>query len=388
MTPPAEPMLSRARIGSLRRRLLAWYDRGRRALPWRAAPGGRPDPYRVWLAEIMLQQTTVAAVKPYYQRFLARFPAIEALADAPLDDVLHAWQGLGYYARARNLHRCAGIIVRDLGGRFPDTEAGLRDLPGIGAYTAAAIAAIAFGGAHVPVDGNIERVMSRLFAVTEPLPKAKPALRAHAARFASSDRPGDLAQAMMDLGATVCTPKSPRCDLCPWRADCRAHADGIAADLPRRAKAAARPRRFGVAFWIERGADGAILLRRRSETGLLGGMMEVPCTPFRATTWNDADAKREAPVAARWRDLPGMVRHVFTHFDLELRVLAARAGPRARAEGIWCAPQDLARYALPALMKKIIRHARAAKDGSRSRQPSPSRRAASGAARRSRRTRS
>ncbi|MFO1189438.1 MAG: NUDIX domain-containing protein [Alphaproteobacteria bacterium] len=299
--------------------------------------------------------------------------------------MLHAWQGLGYYARARNLHRCAQILVRDRGGRFPDTEAGLRDLPGIGAYTAAAIAAIAFGGAHVPVDGNIERVMSRLFTVREPLPRAKPALRAHAARFASAHRPGDLAQAMMDLGATVCTPKSPRCDLCPWRADCRAHADGIVADLPMRAKAATRPRRFGVAYWVERGAEGAILLRRRSEKGLLGGMMEIPCTPFRATPWGDADAKRAAPLAARWRAVPGTVRHVFTHFDLDVRILAASTGPRAKADGIWCLPQDLGRHALPALMKKIIRHARAAKeDKDRPRPPIPSRRAVAGAARRSR----
>ena len=396
MTGPAAPLLSKTKskagvkIGAnpraLARRLLAWYDAQHRDMPWRAGPGTAPDPYRVWLAEVMLQQTTVAAVRPYFERFLTRFPTLEALAVARLDDVLHAWQGLGYYARARNLHKCAGVVSRDLGGRLPDSETALRELPGIGAYTAAAVAAIAFNRKAMPVDGNIERVMSRLFAVTQPLPKAKPALRRLAGEFASDHRPGDLAQALMDLGATLCTPRSPRCGICPWQRDCRASAQGIAADLPHRTKALVRPRRHGIAFWIER-ADGAILLRRRAETGLLGGMMEVPCTSFRATPFGDAEAKSAAPLAARWRAVPGSVRHVFTHFDLEVSVLAAKAGPRAKAEGIWCEPEDLARHALPALMKKIISHAQAAQARmDQARLPIPSRRAASGATRRSRRT--
>jgi len=383
MNRTAAPAPSPAKIRALARRLLAWYDGARRELPWRALPGEVPDPYRVWLAEIMLQQTTVATVIPYYERFLARFPDMAALAKAPLDDVLHAWQGLGYYARGRHLHACARTVCRDHEGRLPDDEAGLRALPGIGAYTAAAVAAIAFGRKAMPVDGNVERVMSRLFAVSDPLPRVKPLLGGLAAGFASRHRPGDFAQAVMDLGATVCTPRSPRCDLCPWRRDCRAHALGIAADLPRRLAAPAKPGRYGVAYWIERAGDGAILLRRRGAKGLLAGMMEVPCSDFRATPLTDAEARAAAPLPARWRALPGTVRHVFTHFALEVRVCAARVDAATAAEGLWCAPGAMGRYALPSLMKKIIRHAEAAGGAAPVRRPGPDRRAASGGARRS-----
>ncbi len=341
--------------------LLAWYDRHRRALPWRDPPGTRPEPYRVWLSEVMLQQTTTAAVAPYFGAFLARWPRVEDLAAAPLDAVLHAWQGLGYYARARNLHQCARIVAARHGGRFPDTEQGLRALPGIGPYPAAAIAAIAFGRRATVVDGNVLRVMARLFAVRERLPAAKARLRRLAAALTdaltATERPGDYAQAVMDLGATVCTPRDPACALCPWAGTCVARAQGIAAELPRRAPKAAKPTRRGLAFWVVR-ADGAVLLRRRAPSGLLGGMMEVPSTPWRAAGWTPAAARAHAPLAARWRRLPGVVRHTFTHFRLELGVLAASVDGGGAADGVWCPVERLGDYALPTVMKKLARHAR------------------------------
>ena len=343
--------------------LLAWYDRHRRALPWRGAPGTRPEPYRVWLSEVMLQQTTTAAVAPYFGAFLARWPRVEDLAAAPLDAVLHAWQGLGYYARARNLHECARIVAARHGGRFPDTEQELRALPGIGPYTAAAIAAIAFGRRATAVDGNVLRVMARLFAVRQPLPAAKARLEALAATLTdaltAAERPGDYAQAVMDLGATVCTPRDPACALCPRAGACVARAQGIAAELPRRAPKAAKPTRRGLAFWAVR-ADGAVLLRRRADDGLLGGMMEVPSTPWRAAAWAPAEARAHAPVAARWRRLPGVVRHGFTHFRLELGVLAAAVDGDSPADGVWCRPERFGEHALPTVMKKVARHALAA----------------------------
>jgi len=335
--------------------LLAWYDRHRRVLPWRARSGEAADPYRVWLSEIMLQQTTVAAVGPYYERFLARWPTVEALSRAELDDVLHAWQGLGYYARARNLHACARAIVTR--GAFPDTETGLRTLPGIGAYTAAAIAAIAFGHRAAAVDGNAERVLARLHNLRTPMPAAKPRLREYAMALVPTDRPGDFAQALMDLGATVCTPKRPRCNACPWQADCQAHARGIAETLPRRAAKPVKPRRHGVAFWVVN-ESGAVLLRRRPPKGLLGGMMEVPSTEWRAKPWDDREAAKAAPLKARWHRLPGMVAHGFTHFDLELVILAATARGATTRDGIWVAPGSFKDQALPSVMKKVIAWAR------------------------------
>jgi len=347
-----------AESARLRRTLLAWYDRHRRRLPWRVERGERADPYRVWLSEVMLQQTTVVTVGPYFRDFLARWPTVEALAAAELDHVLHAWQGLGYYARARNMHRAAKVVSEELGGRFPDDEAELRALPGVGAYTAAAIAAIAFNRPAAPVDGNIERVMARLLGVETPLPAAKPALVGLAAALApksAAGRPGDFAQAMMDLGATVCTPRRPACTLCPWREPCVARAAGKAEDLPRRLPKLAKPLRRGVAFWAVRG-DGAVLLRRRPEKGLLGGMIEVPSTEWRDGDWNRAAAKRAAPLAAEWETLPGLVRHGFTHFDLELTVMAARVNG-AQVEGLWCPLDQLGEHALPTLMKKVAAHA-------------------------------
>lgn len=329
--------------------LLTWYDRHRRVLPWRAAPGATPDPYRVWLAEIMLQQTTVAAVIPYFERFVARWPTVGALAAAADDDVLAAWAGLGYYARARRLIACARAVAAR--GGFPETEADLRALPGIGAYTAAAIAAIAFGRPAAVVDGNVQRVMARLFAVAEPLPRAKPILRAHAARLTPDRRPGDYAQAVMDLGATVCVPRTPRCAACPWSAPCRARAEGEPARYPIKTPRAPRTVRHGVAFVLTR-PDGALLLRRRPPEGLLGGMTEVPSTPWRAEPWTLDEARTHAPAACRWRAL-GRVEHTFTHFHLVLEVVAGRSS-RA-AEGFWRQPDELPGEALPSVMRKITR---------------------------------
>ena len=336
--------------------LLQWYDRHRRTLPWRAPPGKPADPYRVWLSEIMLQQTTVATVAGYFDRFVARFPSVEALAAAPLDDVLHAWQGLGYYARARNLHACAQAVVREHRGRFPDTEAALTDLPGIGAYTAAAIAAITFDRPTAAVDGNVERVVARLRAIEEPLPAAKPLLRAEAAALVPVRRAGDFAQAMMDLGATLCTPRAPKCILCPWQAHCRARALGIAETLPRRRQRSERPTRRGIAFWAMR-PDGSVLLRRRPESGLLGGMMEVPSTEWRVARTSEAEARKSAPVRASWVRLPGTVRHTFTHFHLELAVLSGETSAGTKADGIWVPLDRLGEQALPTVMKKVVNHA-------------------------------
>ncbi len=358
---PVRPDAARAR--ALAARLLDWYDRDRRDLPWRAPPGATPDPYAVWLSEIMLQQTTVAAVKPYYARFLERWPTVRALAAADDDAVMTAWAGLGYYARARNLLKCARAVVRSHDGRFPSTEEGLRALPGIGAYTAAAIAAIAFRRRSVVVDGNVERVMARLFAVATPLPGAKPALRELADALTPDQRAGDYAQAVMDLGATLCTPRSPACGLCPWRPDCAAQQAGLAEALPARQPRQARPTRRGVAFWIQR-KDGAILLRQRPAEGLLGGMIEVPSSPWSEARPGDPDPDPAAHVAADaplalpdWHVVPGLVTHTFTHFHLELTVVMARVGANPRTRGIWVALDRLHQHALPTVMRKVIHHA-------------------------------
>ncbi len=350
-------MARRLEPAELAETLLAWYDRHRRRLPWRAAPGAVPDPYHVWLSEIMLQQTTVPVVGRYFAHFLARWPTLAALAAADLDDVLHAWQGLGYYARARNLHTCARVLIAEHGGRFPDSEAALRKLPGIGRYTAAAIAAIAFDRPATVVDGNVERVIARLRAIEAPLPGAKSALYEAAAEIAPVSRAGDYAQALMDLGATVCTPTQPGCLGCPWRTPCAARAAGIADTLPRKAPKKARPLRHGVAFWLVR-ADGAVLLRRRPEAGLLGGMMEVPSTPWRDDPWSADEALAFAPQDVAWQPVPEAVQHGFTHFEITLALLAGRAASDA-AEGVWCPPGGFGDFALPSLTKKVVRHAQA-----------------------------
>jgi A/G-specific adenine glycosylase len=342
--------------------LLAWYDRHRRKLPWRAPPGQRADPYRVWLSEIMLQQTTVKAVAPYYARFLVRWPDIRALAAAPLDEVLKSWAGLGYYARARNLHACARAVVERYGGTFSCDEASLRDLPGIGAYTAAAIAAIAFDAPATPVDGNIERVIARLYAIETPLPAAKPEIFRLAQTLTPRRRAGDFAQAMMDLGATICTPKSPACAPCPWNASCAAYARGDAGTFPRRV-----PKRQGLlrrgATFVACRADGSVLLRSRPAKGLLGGMTEVPTTEW-TKDFDEGDALEGAPrfgsgKSVRWRRRLGAVRHVFTHFPLELAVYTAElpAATAAPKGARWVKIAELAGEALPSLMRKVLAHA-------------------------------
>ncbi len=338
--------------------LLAWYDRHRRDLPWRAAPGESADPYAVWLSEIMLQQTTVATVKGYFARFLERWPTVTALAAAPLDQVLTEWAGLGYYARARNLHKCAAAVVERHGGRFPPDEAALLALPGIGAYTAAAVSAIAFGRKATVVDGNVERVVSRLHAIETPLPDSRPEIRRRTEALTPDRRAGDFAQAMMDLGATVCTPRGPLCMMCPLSPGCAARAAGIAADLPRRKDKKPRPTRYGMAFWLERWgrAGREVLLRRRPETGLLGGMMEIPSSPW--VEDDTADGWSHAPAQADWTAVDEPVVHVFTHFRLELDVVKAEVSAAANADGVWAPVDRLADYALPTVMTKVVKAAR------------------------------
>ncbi len=330
-------------------RLLEWYDAHARVLPWRVGPaeraaGVRPDPYAVWLSEVMLQQTTVAAVKGYFFRFTTLWPDVGALAAAGDGAVMAEWAGLGYYARARNLILCAREVAAR-GGVFPDTEDGLRELPGIGPYTAAAIAAIAFDRPAVVVDGNVERVVARLFGVEEPLPAAKPRLVELAGVLTPLERPGDHAQAMMDLGATVCTPRRPACGLCPLRAGCRAREAGLAEVLPRKAAKPAKPVRLGHVY-VARRADGAVLLERRPSSGLLGGMLG-----FCGSDWGEAPAEAP-PLEAAWAEV-GEVRHTFTHFHLRLRVHVAQVGPEVPVRGAFVPAAEFSPAALPTVMRKV-----------------------------------
>ncbi|TCP61630.1 A/G-specific DNA-adenine glycosylase [Rhodovulum bhavnagarense] len=338
--------------------LLVWYDAHARDLPWRVGPaaraaGMRPDPYAVWLSEVMLQQTTVAAVRDYFHRFTRLWPDVAALAAAEDAQVMGEWAGLGYYARARNLLKCARVVAGEMDGRFPDTREGLLALPGIGPYTAAAIAAIAFDRPETVVDGNVERVMSRLFAVQTPLPSAKPALTALAARLTPAQRPGDHAQAVMDLGATICTPKKPACGICPLRAPCAARQQGIAADLPRKTPKKPKPTRLGIAY-IGRRSDGAWLLERRPEKGLLGGMLGWP-----GTGWAEAAPAEAPPAPANWRDAGEEVRHTFTHFHLRLALrVADLPGDCAPAQGQFLPPEAFRPSDLPTVMRKAFDLAR------------------------------
>jgi A/G-specific adenine glycosylase len=355
--------------------LLEWYDRHRRRLPWRPLAGEHADPYRVWLSEIMLQQTGVKTVGPYFEKFIARWPSVDALGGASLDDVLRMWAGLGYYSRARNLHACAVAVRNDHGGIFPDTEEGLRALPGIGPYTAAAIAAIAFGRMTMPVDGNIERVVSRLYAVEEPLPQAKPLIQQLAATLLADEvqsragdaesragdvksRAGDSAQALMDLGSSICTPKKPACVLCPLNEDCLGRARGDQESFPRKAPKKTGALRRGAAFVVTRGSE--LLVRSRPEKGLLGGMTEVPTSDWLADQ-DDKAAEKQAPAikgATRWHRKAGAVTHVFTHFPLELVVHTASVPARTRApQGMrWVPIATLKDEALPNVMRKVIAH--------------------------------
>jgi A/G-specific adenine glycosylase len=335
--------------------LLAWYDAHHRRLPWRAGPGEAPtDPYRVWLSEIMLQQTTVAAVKPYFDRFTTRWPTVADLAAADEAEVMGAWAGLGYYARARNLIACARTVMDDHGGVFPDSEAGLRTLPGIGDYSAAAIAAIAFGRRAVVVDANVERVASRLFAFDGELPKARPALRTLVDRITPDRRAGDFAQAMMDLGSSICTVRAPQCLLCPLSADCAARIAGHPEDFPVKAAKRAKPQRLGTAFWIEDG--NRVWLVRRPDKGMLGGMRALPSGP-----WADDDpGLAGAPLDAAWREA-GSVDHVFTHFALKLRVVAT-AHLTQPGDGEWWPIDSIADAGLPTLFARAAARAIASRD--------------------------
>ena len=342
--------------------LLAWYDEHARILPWRISPKKRaagkvPDPYKVWLSEIMLQQTTVAAVKSYFEKFLTTWPKLKDLAASDRDDVLKAWAGLGYYSRARNLKACADIIMSDYGGKFPHNPKELKNLPGIGEYTAAAISAIAFDKPEVVVDGNVERIIARLFAIEDALPAAKKIIKEHAASLTPKKRAGDYAQAMMDLGATICTPKKPKCDICVWQRACQAHFLGAEESFPRKAPRKIKPTRYGWAFVAER-EDGAILLRKRPDKGLLGGMTEIP-----GTAWSEEKPKvpfAAAPYQAGWSKQCGTIRHTFTHFHLELNVVT-NLFPQSQEPSKncwWADAKSIAEEALPTVMKKVLEAAK------------------------------
>ena len=331
--------------------LLHWYDRHARAMPWRIGPearraGTRPDPYHVWMSEIMLQQTTVAAVRDYFVAFVSRWPKVSALAAAEDADVMAAWAGLGYYARARNLLKCARVVASDHDGNFPDTEEGLRALPGIGPYTAAAVAAIAFDRQATVLDGNVERVMARRHAVEAPLPGSKETLRALAQALTPADRPGDYAQAVMDLGATICSPRNPACGSCPWVHGCAGREAGIATELPRKTPKKAKPTRLGIAYLAQR-ADGAFLLEQRPAKGLLGGMLGLP-----GSAWAEGEAPAHPPCAADWREV-GEIRHTFTHFHLRLTVAVASV-PQTCAPDAGTFHPEVAPDDLPTVFRKAF----------------------------------
>ncbi len=340
-------------IRKLRQDLLSWYDAQGRVLPWRIRPedrasGFKADPYAVWLSEIMLQQTTVAHGAPYWEKFLMRWPSVIDLANADRDEVLAMWAGLGYYARARNLYKCAQLIRDEYSGNFPSTEKELLTLPGIGPYTAATMAAICFGQATNIVDSNVERVIARIYAESAPLPKSKTLLKKLAAPIADPDRPGDYGQALMDLGAVVCTPKSPDCNACPWSFACKARMYGNPEDYPQKIKKV-RPVKYGAAFALFSG--GKILLRQRPDKGLLGGMLELPGTPW-ADNMPD-DPCKTAPSTKNWEKCEGRVKHVFTHFELYLDVYRAETRTQ-KPEGIWAEHNNLGNFAVPTLTKKAI----------------------------------
>jgi A/G-specific adenine glycosylase len=390
------PKVKKSSAGAgLSEKLLAWYDIHRRVLPWRAGKGRRADPYRVWLSEIMLQQTTVQAVGNYYRKFLARWPTVADLAQARQDDVLAAWAGLGYYARARNLHAAAKMVAQEMAGKFPTTAEGLRALPGVGGYTSAAIAAIAYDEKQAAMDANAERVIARLYAVDTPMPKAKTELHRLCAALVPG-RAGDFAQALMDLGSAICTPKRPACGNCPWSDECLARKRGIQETLPVKAPKVARPLKRGAAF-VALDGDGAVLLMKRPDKGLLASMLQPPLGPWTESFPSSARALEQAPFAAKWKKRPGIVRHGFTHFELEVEVYVAEVGghPRChprpsaatRREGkgtqvstptgpkqlgslplscvdthgspgmtSWVRPEELRSVALPTVMRKIVEH--------------------------------
>jgi A/G-specific adenine glycosylase len=348
------PSATKTRKPDLSTRLLAWYDIHRRVLPWRAPCGKRADPYRVWLSEIMLQQTTVQAVGNYYRKFLTLWPNVTALANAKQDDVLAAWAGLGYYARARNLHAAAKVVAQEMGGKFPKTAEALRALPGVGGYTSAAIAAIAYDEQQAAMDANAERVIARFYAVETPMPKAKTELHALCSALVPQ-RAGDFAQALMDLGSAICTPKRPACGNCPWADDCQARKRGIQESLPVKAPKIARPLKRGAAF-VVRDKSGAVLLVKRPDKGLLASMLEPPLGPWAESFPSPAKALKQAPFTAKWTKRPGIVRHGFTHFELETEVYTADVAKRPKFSGEWVPAGKLREVALPTVMRKIVEH--------------------------------
>jgi A/G-specific adenine glycosylase len=348
-------LASEAKRKAIVARTLAWWDRSRRSLAWRAEPGEIPDPYRVWLSEVLLQQTTAQAATPYYQAFVARWPRVEDLAAASLEAVMSAFAGLGYYSRARNLHACAKEIARR-GGRFPSEEAELRALPGVGAYTAAAVAAIAFGRQSAPVDGNVARILARLIALEAPIARARGEIVTVARELAPSRRAGDFAQALMDIGATLCRPRNPACGACPLAQDCLGFRSGAPEAYPRRAKPKARPRRQGAVFFARR-SDGAFLARRRPPHGLLASTIELPGTPW-GNKGPDDRFLSLAPIALQWRRVPGEVEQIFTHFVLRLIVYAGKFNGGAPAGCFWIAPDAVGAAGFSAMMRKAVEHAR------------------------------
>ena len=335
--------------------LLRWYDRHARTLPWRARKGEIPDPYKVWLSEVMLQQTTVPTVQPYFLNFIRRWPTLKSLAEAKEEEVLQRWAGLGYYSRARRLSACAKMLWREQNGVFPKDEEELMRLPGIGPYTAAAIAAIAFEKKANVVDGNVERVISRIFSINEPLPFAKRKIKDCAEKLVPEKRCGDYAQALMDLGSEICRPKNPLCQQCPWLTSCRAEKEGLQDALPRRERSKTKPVRKTVAF-VLRDEDGKIFIRKRPSKGLLAGMMEVPSSPWMEGKALDlTEIKSFSPCPAEWEVLPGIVKHIFSHFVLEVKVMRSVTGKKI--PGRWVSVRDLDREALPSVMKKIVTYA-------------------------------
>ncbi|HEU0163208.1 MAG TPA: A/G-specific adenine glycosylase [Rhizomicrobium sp.] len=348
------PPAAKSKKPDLSARLLDWYDVHRRVLPWRAPRGMRADPYRVWLSEIMLQQTTVQAVAGYYRKFLDRWPTVGDLAAAREDDILAAWAGLGYYARARNLHAAAKVVAHDMKGRFPTTAEALRALPGVGGYTSGAIAAIAYDERQAAMDANAERVIARLYAVETPMPKAKPALHTFCQALVP-ERAGDFVQALMDLGSAICTPKRPSCPQCPWTDDCLARQRGIQEQLPRKAPKMARPLKRGAAFVVT-DRTGAVLLVKRPDKGLLASMLEPPLGPWEADFPSKPRALKQAPFEAQWTRRAGVVRHGFTHFELEIEVYAAEVARRPKTPGAWIPAAKLGEVALPTVMRKIVAH--------------------------------
>jgi A/G-specific adenine glycosylase len=334
--------------------LLDWYDRNARTMPWRVSPSDRkmgvqPDPYRIWMSEVMLQQTTVAAVKDYFTRFTRRWPTVVDLAAAQDAEVMAEWAGLGYYARARNLLKCARTVASEHGGVFPGTYAGLIALPGIGPYTAAAVASIAYDLPETVLDGNVERVMSRLYDIHTPLPTSKPELMERAAALTPAERPGDYAQAVMDLGATICTPKNPACGLCPWRSPCAARLNGTHLELPKKLRKKPKPTRFGIAYVTKR-VDGAYLLETRPDSGLLGGML---CWP--GSDWAESEPQDTPPMRAEWKEIEGEARHTFTHFHLRLRVKCALVPMDRRPKtGEFIPHNTFSPGDLPTVMRKVF----------------------------------